>query len=540
MIKNAELWNRKGSFDKDFYFIVEYINEKIMQDGIGSDYSVFGGDFLHVPFVAGEWGYAITHLDSVVDDEGNVHGTYFTGDKAPTTREEALEKIFTYLNKHFLAHKDESAAILSSINGHYPWHHYAGMAGYNNIGTEIGENIASYQLRLAMNRGAAKQYGASWFVDFSQWYGPYILDYKAAEAPTWNNYSSVDGGHSLNLMERSLLLAFMEGADAVVAEGGEHIAYDINGKLTPYGELCKKLNIFTSNYADRGTAYTPYAFILDKYHGMDMMGNTRIFGTFLPEIYDEFTYNIFNTYIWQGTLIDPCADELTTMTNTRYGEVFDMLLQDASAELLGKYPVLIFTGNIVLSEDELHKYIAYVENGGTLVLNTAYLKQLEAVGIEFPSLNSKTHRSVAYGKGRFMIYGEGGMFDICDENGNIQSQMSGDWQIGGLKAILDELSDEYMPFKLSEKVGYAVSVNDDTIYLMLFNNNGVSKKHGKPATIDENERLALTVEYTDDYSIASAEDIYNGHEVSLRDKTLSIQLEAGGIAIIELKLGKHS
>jgi len=397
MIKNAEIWNGNRLLDDAFQFIVEYYDDRIISDGLGVNYNNFGGDFLHMLSSAGEWGYCVTSLDGQVDGSGRFHDTQFDGVNAPKTRQEALDKIIDYLNRTYLSNVGDEKRI-TSMNGHYPWHHYAGMAGFNNIGTEIGEGMSSYQLRIAMNRGAAKQYGATWFVDFSQWYGGYILDYR--EGKTANASGSINGGHSLNLMERSLLLAFMGGADATIAEGGQYIAYDEEGNITPYGELCRKMNAFTTAYNDVGTAYTPYAFILDKYHGMDSGSPGKIFDNFMYSRQDKFTHEILNEYIWPSVIKDTTGkDEATVMTYTPFGDSFDFLLQDASSELLQSYHALIFTGNIQLSERELNSYAEYVRNGGKLVLNTAYLDQFSSLGVEFPNLELQKFKSVQYGDG---------------------------------------------------------------------------------------------------------------------------------------------
>ncbi|MDD6799252.1 MAG: hypothetical protein PUE85_02345 [Firmicutes bacterium] len=539
LIKNAELWNGRALLDDRFQFIVEYTSDKIIEDALGVNYNNFGGDFMHQKSSAGEWGYAILHLDGQTDGAGVYHETNFTGENAPKSREEAVEKILDYLNQQFLS-KANGDLPLTSMNGHYPWHHYAGMAGYENIGTEIGEGMPSYQLRLAMNRGAAKQYGATWFVDFSQWYGGYILDYRDSN-PVWGENSSVNGGHSLNLMERSLLLSFMAGADATIAEGGQYIAYDSQGNITPFGELCQKLYAFTSKYYDIGTTYTPYAVILDKYHGMDMVGAEKVFGTFPCEEPDIFTYNFFNDYIWPGALEGTYSNESSVMANTKYGDSFDLLLQDASYELLETYPVLIFTGNIILSDDELKMYTDYVKNGGTLVLNTAYLEQFEKKGIDFPDLEQQTYKELTYGNGSFMIYGNGGLYDkYKDQYGYTLIQASDDWRLGGLKTILEELHKKYMPFTFSDDIGYTVKVKDGALYLYVFNNRGVYKSINEPEIVYETQSVDLEITYTGDYSVISAEDIYDGHDIALSDKLMSIKLEAGGMAVIEIKLGNKN
>lgn len=556
LIKNAELWNGERLLDDEFQVIIEYFDDRAVEDGLGVNYSAFGEDFLHNGYAAGEWGNGLL-VESGSEDSLELMtliSTFYPN--PPKTREEAYERIQEHLKLTYIDRAPESLdKLLTAMNCFYPWHHYAGEAGFKNLGTEIGVTVPGYQFRLAMNRGAAKQYGTTWFVDFSSWMVydgiEYILDYKV-DSPTWGSHSSPTGGHSLNLMERTLLLSYMAGADAVIAEAGEHIAYYSYGddaELTPYGEVLKKLNDFTKQYSDIGTTYTPYAIILDKYHGMGI-GNGNgvavdpdnpIFGNLFSAFdSDEFTYNIFDTLLWKGTLsANSYSNEEDVMSNTKYGDTFDCLLQNASPELLDTYFALIFSGDIELSDEELENYANYVKNGGNLVINTAYVHLFDSIDVELPEdVNGQYYTKVAYGDGYFYIYGKFGLPTISyDADGNLQLRYCGDWKVGGLDLILDELHSEYMPFTFSKEIGYSISVKDGYMYLYLFNNDGVSKKGNKPAVIDESKAVAMTVEYTGDHSVLSAEDIYNGHDVELSGNTFSIELEAGGMAVIELKLG---
>lgn len=553
LIKNAELWNGERLLDDEFQVIVEYFDDRAVKDGLGVNYSAFGEDFLHNGYAAGEWGNGLLVESGSEDSLGmmTLLSTFYPN--PPETREEAYERIQEHLKLTYIDRAPESLdKLLTAMNCFYPWYHYAGEAGFKNLGTELGVTVGGYQFRLAMNRGAAKQYGTTWFVDFSSWTTAngqeFILDYNV-DAPTWGSSSSPTGGHSLNLMERSLLLSYMEGADAIIAEGGEYIAYysrDNDSELTPYGEVLKKINDFAKQYCDIGTAYTPYAIILDKYHGIGKGANdvdpvNPIFGSLFQELdTDEFTNEIFNTLLWKDTLsADGYGNEEELMANTRYGDSFDCLLQNASPELLATYSALIFSGDIALSAEELENYANYVKNGGNLVINTAYVHLFDSLDVELPEdVNGQYYTKVAYGDGYFYIYGKFGLPEISyDADGNLQLRYCGDWKVGGLDLILDELHSEYMPFTFSKEIGYSISVKDGYMYLYLFNNEGVTKKGNSPVRIDESKAVALTVEYTGNHSVLSAEDIYNGHDVEHSGNTFSINLEAGGMAVIELKLG---
>ena len=537
LIKNAELWNGRALLDDRFQFIVEYHSNKIIEDALGVNYDNFGGDFLHQKSSAGEWAYAMIHLDGEIQIGGSdlVVDSKFTGENAPKTREEAVEKILDYLNQQFLS-KANGDLPLTSMNGHYPWHHYAGMAGYENIGTEIGEGMSSYQLRIAMNRGAAKQYDATWFVDFSQWYGGYILDYRDSNL-VWGENSSVNGGHSLNLMERSFLLSFMAGADATIAEGGQYIAYDSQDNITPYGELCQKLYAFTSKYYDIGTTYTPYAVILDKYHGMDGYPGQdhQAFGNFWYEDGDNFTQQILSK-IW-NTYDKPNHVEQTNLVNNKYGELFDMVLQNVSAELCDTYKALILTGNLELSDAEVQKYINYVKNGGCLVINTAYVDLFSSVNLPDTVTAGKHFDEIEYGEGSFIVFGQGGTFETCmREDGSESFALGADYSASGFDHVMEVLQARFVPFEISEEVMYSINVKDNTLYLTLINNNGITKNGYSAVVVDESKAVDLQIKLIQNYSVESVSDIYNSTPLQFDNQTVSLTLPAGGVAVLEFKL----
>ena len=189
---------------------------------------------------AAEWGYSFTHLDGELDGAGRrIEAACPT---PPKNRADCLAAIGAFLQRQYVSGAQHPWA---SMNGHYPWHHYAAEFGFDQIGSEIGENINNYQWHIALTRGAARQYGKPWFIDFSAWHGPSITDYS--QARIWGRYSGVDHGHSMSLFERSLFMSYMSGADQITAEAGGALCFltdldeDGNYRLSPYGEVCRRV-----------------------------------------------------------------------------------------------------------------------------------------------------------------------------------------------------------------------------------------------------------------------------------------------------------
>lgn len=525
-ISNTELWKTPGMSEKQpFQFEMEftlqppydiYFDEEALKKSI-TDLNLGDYDTLIPKQSAREWGYSLTHLDGVTDGAGNNIVTHYSGKEAPKTRQEAVEKIKNFIFSQYIHNPEEKWL---SMNGHYPWHHYACELGADMISSEIGENINNYQWHIALTRGAARQYQIPWGIDFSDWHGPSIMDNTIkspddADIGIWkgNSCPYPQGGHSLNLMERAMLMSYMSGADSIVAEAGALLGFypelQENGyyKISPYGEVCQKVNTFTKNHSDVGTAYTPIALVLDYYHGA-YNGAEKKKGAFFNFKYnkgDKMTWNIVDS-IWNGGW-EIGNDETGTMVNDTYGDYFDVLLQNASSEVLQSYPALLLSGDIKFSDEEVNTYKEYVKNGGTLILNKAYLKY-------FPEFKQSGSRyDLSFGEGTVMVYGPNFSTKKLDE-------------------IIKTVLNQTVPFETSKNVESLLSIKDGAMYLTLINNSGVTKHFREEAVITD-EIIKADVAYKGNLKIKDCKDIYNNHEVTINNNNISVDLSSGDIAVLE-------
>ncbi len=522
-VSNISLWKTPVlSEDTPFQFEIEmtYVSQyqkallqsSIKKQGLGDYLSALPSQ------TAKEWGYSITHLDGSTDGAGNKITTNFSGANAPKTRQEAVSKLKNFLFSQYI--KDSSSKWLS-MNGHYPWHHYAGEFGASVISSEIGENINNYQWHIALTRGAARQYGTPWGIDFSNWHGPSILDNtikSAGEKGIWNE-SHPNGGHSLNLMERSFVMSYMSGADSIVAEAGSVLSFynTLSGstyKLSPYGEVCQKFNKFVTANKDVGICYTPVGIVLDYYHGAySGFDGRKAFYNFAYNNGDNMTWNLINM-IWPGGWeIQTSQNEKYAMINGPYGDNFDILLQNASQEVLNSYPALLLSGDITLSSSEISRYKAYVNQGGTLILNTAFVKFFP----EFKgTLNSSSRYDKTYGKGKVIVYGS-------------------DYSVTNLDSILKEVLNSKLPFSISTNVQSITNIKDGSMFITLINNEGVTKAPKTTVSIDSSKKKIATVRYKGNLAIKSVKDIYSSTAVSVSGNKATITVPAGGIVVLEFK-----
>lgn len=526
-VKNVRLWKTPGiGAEKDFQFEIELLEyppfdaalmrKSIEQYGLGDWKSELPAQS------AREWGYSLTHLDGVTDGAGNHIVTGFSGKDAPRTRREAVEKLRAFIFRQYIHEPDKPWL---AMNGHYPWHHYACEFGAGVISSEIGENINSYQWHIALTRGAARQYGLPWGIDFSDWHGPSILDNTISshgEKGIWKESLPYPcGGHSLSLMERAMVMSYMSGADSIVAEAGSILCFypEKDAKtglyrLSPYGEVCRKVNGFTVNNPDVGIACTPIALVLDYYHGA-YSGFERKRGAFCNFPYgagDRMTWELIDLLWPGGWELGKKGNEAGALTAGPYGDSFDVLLQNAPQEALNSYPALLLSGDVRLSEEEAAAYRNYAEQGGTLILNTAYLKFFP----EFGGRRAGKRYDLNFGEGRVIVYGP-------------------DFSTKRLGKIIGEVLEGLLPLRVSGGAQWLVSVRDGSMFVTLLNNDGVTKTYRKAAKVRPGKGKSVVAEYCGGCGIESVRDIYNGEEVRLDGNRARVYLPAGGIAVLEFR-----
>lgn len=460
--------------------------------------------------IAPEWGYSFTHLDGQIDGAGRAIEAGYRN--PPRDRRECLDVIEAFLHRQYIRGADRPWA---SMNGHFPWHHYAAEFGFDQIGSEIGENINNYQWHIALNRGAARQYGRPWFIDFSAWHGPSITDYSPGRI--WGEHSGPNHGHSMSLFERSLFMSYMAGAGQITAEAGGAIAFlaeaDETGHypLSPYGAVCKRFRAFTQSHPDPGVPYTPFAIVLDYLHGAyPGFGTKKAFGYFDYTPGDDMTWRLVDL-IWPGGWEVMERKESGALVNGPYGDVFDVLLQNASQEVLDSYPCLILSGDMRLRPEEAERYRAYVEKGGTLILNTAYLPQFPDFGFDAVS----AVKEMTVGAGRVIVYGP--VYDVAALDGIIRSALA-----------------RWLPIRVTPDVHYLVNLRDNELLVTLINNAGVTKAPREPAVVDAALARTVAVTYHGGGTVTSVTDILNG--VTYDGAACVVPLGPGETAILRWTL----
>lgn len=271
---------------------------------------------------------------------------------------------------------------------------------------------------IAFARGAARQFGCRWGIDFSLWWG--VIFGCVQDLPALFH-------------KRNLYMTYFAGADAVSLEGGD-LLYDLEqGKPRLLGQTLEEFGRFTRT-APRGEVETPVAVLLPDGHGwitppywrttreawnyaripyrQGYRGVDAFFAMAYPGSRDAMDPFPFGRYGSEDVPASPFALSCVTpefaprpenvyaaepplpfgryadrdqaredfyqrtletspyrpMGNTRWGDVIDVLTTSASEHVLGQYKVVVLLGPVSLDSPLKARLETYVTQGGTLIL----------------------------------------------------------------------------------------------------------------------------------------------------------------------------
>lgn len=420
------------------------------------------------------------------------------GLRSPQDREDALHLIKDWMLKQY-GDTILRAEAWDSCTGYYLWHHYAAEWGADSVGSEVGENIRHTQTSIAFTRGAGRQYGIPTWIDLSHWYN---MNQRA---------------HSCSLTLRMGLASYMGGMGFLMAEAGAYtmLSDEPEGDgyaLNALGKTYKRIVDFANAYPDVGYAYTPFAVVLNYYHGLPPHNAfpKEVFGYFPFADADYMTWNLFDRF-FPGSWEAP-DNEGGFMVNSPYGDTCDALLQNAPQEVLNSYPCLILTGDITFSEEEAARCVNYIKQGGTLIMNTAYLAFFADYGAQY----SGGVQTITDGEGAVIVYGP-------------------DFDVTALDGILREQYARLMPIAVSPPVEHLVNIKDGTMYVTLMNNDGFTKKATEEPVIDLSKTVDVTVTYTGEHTAFTVSEIFEKSSVCQNGNAVTVTVGPGECRVLEFR-----
>ncbi|SEO05034.1 hypothetical protein [Paenibacillus sp. OV219] len=261
------------------------------------------------------------------------------------------------------------------------------------------ETVNDIQTSIAFLRGAAKQYGSKpWGVDVSFW------QFLSATPSTYDENNKRTGGFSESYLARHMYAAYMNGANALRLEPVILNKANSSTELNPLGTAEKAFADFSLTRHPRtgasgiGTTEVPAALIMpfdngyDARHWQNQRGagqDKTWYKTYDFTDGDWMIDNLFNQlypdYWKHGTNIGaPYTDNASYTSflagngdtrpyepigNSKWGDSFDVLYDNASDKALSDYKLLILSGDVKVDKVMRKKLKALVEAGGTLIAN---------------------------------------------------------------------------------------------------------------------------------------------------------------------------
>ena len=269
--------------------------------------------------------------------------------------------------------------------------------GMHTFMPEVGNQIPQMRHQLAVTRGVAKYSGKIWGTYYECWMkrkeGFSMPCFNKEPGNEWylpqdlhpDDFTSYgpNGGSSRLLQRRIYYYSLMSGARYVAEEWGLNCSYDDMNDFTlsDYGRV-KKEFIDSAEEIGNVDPITPFAIVLPvEYSVLEI--NTLYHklgerpGEYMRMPIDAAKQEIIGhaqdvLLCFLGQLEEHYGNESHTIQNSRFGDMFDIIFEDASEDAFKKYDYLIdatkdgrfakkYAGNNVIASDDLDAMEAQVK-----------------------------------------------------------------------------------------------------------------------------------------------------------------------------------
>jgi hypothetical protein len=450
--------------------------------------------------------------------------------------------------------KGISCMSVDSIALAHLYHH----TGAKVVGYELDATNAHAPMRVAFERGAARQFGGAWINYASGNFGDacnYFTQQPTVPrgAPSWfHSKYAVTDGVSACWYRKMYYLNYLGGASAIFWEQGLENQWLLPGPgmhpigLSPFGRGTEDFMDFVTRLPDRGEPVTPVAFLLSHAHGYEPVNyRCKMLHDFSQSAADLELRELFNV-AWHPAAVaegKPAAPDVQSLPSGVHGNIFDILVdRPARAKAIHNYPVVWAAGDVDLSGEWPKVLEDHASKGGTLVLNVSQMKGLTAkllglkvtgktvVAERWRTEGGKDQECVPFEVAEVELHGASVLAWAGEKKPLITRQRVGKGAVlltlaprmlgqderahPALPWLMNGLTDGLMPVEvckadgspLAGEVLYQVNRTKDGYLVLLVNNRGVDKTPNGVARVDRRAfvdvvvRTALPVKGSKEYT----------------------------------------
>lgn len=454
--------------------------------------------------------------------------------------------------------------------------------GVRLLGVETAAVQPMFAMRIAFTRGAVRQYGGA----FVYYHAPNFGDTATTFTKT-QNFAGPDNffhsrygvtmGPSLSWYRKAYYLYYMAGASAIYLEQGFDQFFKPGPgehpfQLNPLGRITQEFMKFAERHPNRGTPYTPIAFLLDHAHGWDMTDYPHWpFGVSQLDRHDRALRELFGVAYYPGTVIEgePATGDRQAFVSSVFGDIFDVVTAASQRDAIDNYRVIVAGGNLELDEFWSSKLADYVKSGGVLVINAAQASGLseELLGVRRLARQAESASAHCDLEGASNdLSGQVFRYEKVQAKGArvLINSPAGDPlvtinQVGKGAVVYCALADylglderitpfaahlfahlfsNAVPVKVNGDVEYLINRTNNGWVVTLINNNGVFKPQQGMASVDRSLSVTASIRL-------NGERIYSAYEWigekklkienNPRPQDIALNIAPGGIAIVELR-----
>lgn len=455
--------------------------------------------------------------------------------------------------------------------------------GVRLLGMETAAVQPITAMRIAFTRGAARQSGGAFLYYHAPNFGDTATTFTKVQnfAGPDNFFHSRYGatmGPSLSWYRKNYYLYYMSGASAIYLEQGFDQFFKPGPgehpfQLNPLGRITDEFVRFAQKHPDRGEPYTPVAFLLDPAHGWDMTDWPHFpLGVSPVNRSDQALRELFLAAYHPAAVDEgePATADRQAFTNAVFGDIFDVLVaSEQNSAAIDAYRALIVGGRVEWTPAWGARLKAYIQKGGTIVVNAAQAKGLPADLLGVRLLGSTAQADDAQclspGEPKTDLAGQVYAYERIETRGAevLMKTPSGDpvVTVNGVGrgrvvfcAVPDMLGlDERMipaaahtlahllanatPVRVSGDIEYIVNRNERGWVVTLINNRGVYKQQQGLAQVRRDEVVDVSLELggigiarASEWTIDTELKVERGENGNL----VKLSVPPGGVRIVEL------